>query len=232
MIAVPGPRYPALYQINTRVWLTALSHSLGRRATLDDIVDELDRLADAGFDWIWLLSVWQTGEAAQRTLRSHPAWRREFEHTLPDLREADIAGSGSAIHQPTACTTAWAATRHWRLAARRMRERGLRLMLDFVPNHMAPDHPWTDAHPDYFVPRHGRRPGAFAPELRPGGRRKMDLLLLAYGRDPLLRRLARHAAAWTTATRRCRRRMIGELRIASPASATACATRHGHARAA
>ncbi len=49
--AVPGPRYPALYQINTRVWLTALSHSLGRRATLDDIVDgELDRLADAGFD--------------------------------------------------------------------------------------------------------------------------------------------------------------------------------------
>ena len=25
-------------------------------------------------------------------------------------------------------------------------------MLDFVPNHMAPDHPWVDEHPDYFVP--------------------------------------------------------------------------------
>jgi glycosidase len=24
-------------------------------------------------------------------------------------------------------------------------------MLDFVPNHMAPDHPWVDEHPDYFV---------------------------------------------------------------------------------
>ena len=26
-----GPRYPSLYQINTRVWLTELSHALGRR---------------------------------------------------------------------------------------------------------------------------------------------------------------------------------------------------------
>ena len=24
-------------------------------------------------------------------------------------------------------------------------------MLDFVPNHMAPDHPWIDEHPEYFV---------------------------------------------------------------------------------
>jgi hypothetical protein len=32
-------RYPVLYQINTRVWLTALSHKLGRLATLEDIPD-------------------------------------------------------------------------------------------------------------------------------------------------------------------------------------------------
>ena len=39
-------RYPMLYQINTRVWLTELSSALGRRATLDDIPDaELDRIA-------------------------------------------------------------------------------------------------------------------------------------------------------------------------------------------
>ncbi len=61
------PLYPSLYQINTRVWLTDLSRSLGRRATLDDIPDaELDRAAGMGFDWIWLLSVWRTGPAGQR----------------------------------------------------------------------------------------------------------------------------------------------------------------------
>ena len=42
-------RYPSLFQINTRVWLTELSHGLGRPATLDDIPDaELDRLAHIG----------------------------------------------------------------------------------------------------------------------------------------------------------------------------------------
>ena len=47
------PRYPSLYQINTRVWLTELSRRLGKAATLDDVPDaELDRLAQMGFDWV------------------------------------------------------------------------------------------------------------------------------------------------------------------------------------
>ena len=42
-------RYPSLYQINTRVWLTELSRALGRPATLDDIPDaELDRAGRDG----------------------------------------------------------------------------------------------------------------------------------------------------------------------------------------
>ena len=54
----PGPRYPSLYQINTRVWMTELSQTLGRPATLGDLPGaDLDRLAEQGFDWIWFLSV-------------------------------------------------------------------------------------------------------------------------------------------------------------------------------
>src|SRR5262245_37068044 len=91
------PHYPSLYQVNSRVWLTDLSKKLRRAATLDDIPDsELDRLAQMGFDWIWFLSVWQTGLAGQRISRSNREWRKEFELTLPDLREEDIAGSGFA----------------------------------------------------------------------------------------------------------------------------------------
>ena len=51
--------------------------SLGRAATLDDIPDaELDRLAEMGFDWVWLLSVWQTGPAGQQVSRSNAEWRQ------------------------------------------------------------------------------------------------------------------------------------------------------------
>jgi hypothetical protein len=69
------PRYSSLYQLNTHVWLTELSQRLGRAVTLDDILDaDLDRLAQMGFDWVWFLSVWQTGLAAQKVSRSNPAW--------------------------------------------------------------------------------------------------------------------------------------------------------------
>ena len=90
---MPDLHYPSLYQINTRVWLTELSRKLGRAATLDDVPDaELDRLAERGFDWVWFLSVWQTGPAGQRVSRANAEWRKEFQETLPDLREEDIAG--------------------------------------------------------------------------------------------------------------------------------------------
>ncbi|MBB3181855.1 alpha-amylase family glycosyl hydrolase [Variovorax sp. Sphag1AA] len=177
------PRYPALYQINTRVALTDLSRSLGRAATLDDITDaELDRLAKLGFDWLWLLSVWQTGAAAQRVSRSNPQWRREFEQTLPDLREEDIAGSGFAIAGYTVHRALGGDDALARLRAR-MSERGLRLMLDFVPNHMAPDHPWVEDHPDYFV--HGTEADlARAPQNYCRVTTSSGPSVLAYGRDP------------------------------------------------
>ena len=57
-----APRYPSLYQINTRIWLQELGKSLGRSATLEDVPDAaLDAIAADGFDWVWLLGVWQTG---------------------------------------------------------------------------------------------------------------------------------------------------------------------------
>jgi hypothetical protein len=94
----PTHAIPALYQINTRVWLTELSGQPGRRATLDDVPDaELGRLAEMGFHWVWFLSVWQTGPAAQAISREKPEWRREFAQTLPDLKDEDITGSGLAI---------------------------------------------------------------------------------------------------------------------------------------
>ena len=176
-------RYPSLYQINTRVWLTALSSALGRRATLDDIPDaELDRLAEMGFDWVWFLSVWQTGLAGRQVSRSNPAWRKEFEETLPDLREEDISGSGFAItgytvHRDLGGDAALARVR------RRFRQRGLRLMLDFVPNHTGLDHHWVEEHSEYYIAGAetdlSRAPQNYTWVKRPRGD-----LLLAYGRHP------------------------------------------------
>src|SRR4051812_42724954 len=125
--------YPSLYQINIRVWLRHLAQQLRRPATLDDIPDsELDRIAGMGFDWIWLLSVWRTGPAGQRVSRSNPEWRKEFQETLPDLCDEDIPGSGFAITGYAVSESLGGDPALARIRER-LRKRGLRLMLDFVP---------------------------------------------------------------------------------------------------
>jgi len=178
-----APRYPSLYQVNTRVWLTELSRTLGRAATLDDIPDaELDRLAEMGFDWVWLLSVWQTGPAGQRVSRTNPDWRREFQETLPDLREEDIAGSGFAITGYTVHTALCGDAGLARLRER-LRKRGLRLLLDFVPNHTGLDHPWVEDHPEYYIAA-TELDLARAPANYTWVKRRQGDLLLAHGRDP------------------------------------------------
>jgi hypothetical protein len=178
-----SPNYPSLYQINTRVWLTELSQTLNRKATLDDIPDfELDKFAETGFDWIWFLSVWSTGKAARKVSCENPEWRLDFEKTLPDLEDKDIAGSGFAITGYTVHPDLGGDEALKRLR-QRLRKRGLKLMLDFVPNHMAPDHPWVEEHPDYFV--HGTETDLEKfPHNYTRLKGKTGDLILAYGRDP------------------------------------------------
>lgn len=141
------PRYPALFQINTRVRLSELAAALGRPATLDDIPDaELDQIASDGFDLVWFLGVWQTGEAARSVSRSNPEWVAEYHRILPDFQEADVCGSCFAVRDYHVHTDFGGDE-----ALARLRKRGLCLILDFVPNHVAPDHVWIDQHPDFFV---------------------------------------------------------------------------------
>jgi len=213
--------YPSLYQVNTRVWLTELSRNLRRPATLDDIPDaDLDRLAEMGFDWVWFLSVWQTGSAGQRVSRSNPGWRKEFEETLPDLREEDVPGSGFAItgytvHQALGGDAALARLRE------RLRKRGLRLMLDFVPNHTGLDHPWVEDHPEYYIP--GTEPDLVrSPENYTRVKRKRGDAIFAYGRDP-------YFSGWPDtlqlnyATPATQEAMIGELvKIAGQCDGVRC----------
>lgn len=184
-----GPRYAppprsALYEINTRVLLTEQARRLGRPATLDDLPDALfDGVRAQGFDWVWLLGVWQTGDAGRRASQSRPEWREEFRKALPDLREEDIGGSPFAVkayrvHTVLGGEESLARTRE------RLARRGLRLMLDFVPNHTALDHPWASLHPEYYIHGSGRereqRPADYCLILSSDG----TTHLLAHGRDP------------------------------------------------
>ena len=65
----------------------------------------------------------------------------------------------------------------------KLARRGIKLMLDFVPNHTAPDHPWVKAHPDYYV-EGSEEALAGAPQNYLRVDTDQGPKILAYGRDP------------------------------------------------
>ena len=214
-------RRPLLYQINTRVLLQEQAARLGRAATLEDLPDAfLDNLAALGFEWVWLLGVWQTGQAGPALSRTRPELRAACLQCLPDLQDQDICGSPFAIqaysvHKDFGGDSALARLRQ------RLARRGLRLLLDFVPNHIAPDHPWVEQHPEFLIagtePDLAREPQNFTRLRTSRGPR-----IFAYGRDP-------YFAGWSDTLQLnyrhpgLRQAMLGELaRIADRCDGVRC----------
>ncbi len=174
---------PTIYQIHTRPWLRELAPGNGRPPTLNEVPDQaLDAIADLGMEWVWMLGVWQTGPIGRSIARSVPELRSNFRSELPDLREDDILGSPFAIeryqaHKDLGGDAALARFRE------RLRVRGLRLMLDFVPNHTGPDCPWVVERPEFFV--QGREEDLLR---RPHDFRCVETVrgpaIIAHGKDP------------------------------------------------
>lgn len=173
------PVNPLLYEINTWVWLEELGREAGRPLTLDQVPAQAwDRMADLGFDAVWLMGVWERSPEGVAISRRNPGIREDLRAALPDFTDADNVGSPYCVRR-YAADTCLGGPEALARAREELARRGLGLILDFVPNHVAPDHPWTTEHPDYFIQGDeddmAREPHAF---IRHGGR------VLACGRDP------------------------------------------------
>lgn len=147
----PWRPHPHLFQIHTWAWLDALSKQLGRTLQLADIPDEeWDRIKALGFDFIYLLGIWQRSPAGRHIFRTDAAAFRVFDHALPNWTIASVIGSPFSIQDyvPDARIGNWDQLDQVR---EKLHARGMRLILDFVPNHTGPDHVWINSHPEYFL---------------------------------------------------------------------------------
>lgn len=171
---------PHLYQVNARVFVRRLSDRHGKKISLLSVPDgEWGALKRQGFDLIWLMGVWERSPAARRAALAAPDLCAAFGRTLPGWTEKDVAGSPYAVHSYRLDPVLGRPGDLAKLK-RKLNGMGLRLMLDFVPNHLAMDHPWTLSRPARFVGA-GREQALAYPGLffrTPKGR------WLAHGKDP------------------------------------------------
>lgn len=145
------PRNPVIYEINTWVWLHELRQKVYRSVTLGSIpAEEWDAVAGAEADAVWLMGVWERSPIGTRIARAFPELQTEYRKALPDYTTEDVVGSPYCVHR-YAVDERLGGPQGLARAREELARRGMRLILDFVPNHVAPDHPWVYEHPKYFI---------------------------------------------------------------------------------
>jgi hypothetical protein len=173
------PKFPLIYEINTWVWLNELGHGKKKPITLATVPKkEWDAIATLKVDAVWLMGVWERSPAGIAVSMENPGLLDDFRRALPDFTAADNVGSPYCVRNyvvdPRLGGPAGLAKARQELA-----RRGMKLILDFVPNHVAPDHPWARQHPDFFI-----RGEAGDAELEPAAFLAVGGNIFACGRDP------------------------------------------------
>ncbi|MEW6207965.1 MAG: alpha-amylase family glycosyl hydrolase [Acidobacteriota bacterium] len=144
-----------IYEINTRLHCQSF----------DQITStELEQIARLGFDTLWLMGVWEISRGALR---------------ISKITADDFEGSPYAVPEYK-FNRALGGKKKFRDLVTRAHSAGLRVIVDFVSNHMAIDSPWIKEDPELFIRSnpHARNQQTGEYFLHPSGE------VIAFGRDP------------------------------------------------
>lgn len=170
-----------LYEINTRVWLYNLTEKFGEIITLMKVPEEYwVEIISKGFDWVWLMGVWEHSVLSLEELQSHPGLIEEINQALPGWKMTDVIGSPYSIVKYD-LNPLLGGQKDLVGIKEKLNQMGVKLMLDFVPNHFGKDTPLAISHPDYFISL--KSPPSDQSLFNKVGSKK-GTLWVAYGKDP------------------------------------------------
>jgi glycosidase len=116
-------RSAVIYEVNVRQYTP--------EGTLRALQTHLPRLDDLGVDILWLMPVQPIGRKNRK----------------------GVLGSYYAISSYTSVNPEFGSGADFKAFVDAAHARGLRVILDWVPNHTAHDHEWIAAHPDWYAHR-------------------------------------------------------------------------------
>ena len=144
---VSSHTYPIMYEISTRPWLYELSQKYGKDISkIRDVpISEFAEIKSKGIEIVWMMGVWQLGEYGLNLDK-----QKDYSNVLPDWTEEDVIGSPYAITQYV-CNKEIGTDEDLIWLREELHKLGLKLMLDFVPNHSACDAPEVTSDPTLYV---------------------------------------------------------------------------------
>lgn len=170
-----------LYEINAMVLVRRLSKVAKKKITLGKIpLSYWKDLKEMGYDVIWLMGVWQRSPQSTKVARSIPSLQKEYTAIHGNWKDKDVSGSPYAI-QDYNVDPEIGSDKELKKLHSTLQKIGLRLVLDFVPNHVALDHAWTKENPNHFFQLN---PDQIPPDSAHNFIQQKNTTWLAHGKDP------------------------------------------------
>lgn len=141
---------PSLLEINGRVWIKRFSGSQGQ-STLSEIDSSyIDYLKKNSFDYLWLMGAWQNSEDHAEKYCLVDGLKHEYSEALPDWDNSDVIGSPYAIDEYV-LNKRFGKKDDLLKFKEQLNSAGIKLILDFVPNHFSAESNMIKLKPEIFL---------------------------------------------------------------------------------
>ena len=135
-----------IYEINTRVWLKQFDSS----KLIEVPKSYWENLQKKGFEYIWLMGVWETVPSTIKKYCFVDGLIKEYNFALPNWKEEDVIGSPYAIDKYDINPNI-ASKKEIQKFKKQLNEIGLKLILDFIPNHFSVETSLLKEHSNIFL---------------------------------------------------------------------------------
>jgi hypothetical protein len=166
-------------EINTWVWLREIERKYGRHLTLDHIPpSEWNDIEKLGFNAIWLMGIWRRSPLGRSISRENQDLYPAYQESLEDWKYSDLPGSPYCI-KDYSVDPSFGNQLCLEKLKKSLNKKGFKLILDFVPNHLARDNYLVESHPAYFI-----QGTEIDFESKPQEYFRSGDHIIAYGKDP------------------------------------------------
>ena len=135
-------RHPKILELNTFPWIHSLSEIYNNPINLKTIPEEVINQEIKLFDGVWLMGIWERSPSSKKIALEHPDLLKEYHNALYDFRDEDVIGSPYAVYYYHVDKNIGGidGLKEFR---KRLAEKNIKLILDYVPNHVSIDSLWT-----------------------------------------------------------------------------------------
>lgn len=110
-----------IYEVNVRQYTP--------EGTFNAFGQHLQRLKDMGVQTLWFMPIQPIGKEGRK----------------------GVLGSYYAISDYRSVNPEFGTMQDWKALVNQAHGMGMKVIIDWVPNHTAPDHPWVKQHPEFFI---------------------------------------------------------------------------------